>query len=325
MDVPMCSSPSLTALGHLYCTLAPTSLLSRPGYADYVYQQLRARAHHSVKGQYIIDPVLQLVKHKLRHRDHPLILHFAGDNGVGKTSLAEVISLAMALRCKSAEDCHIGDSTLELSGAAYDALTVAEFRRFVVGAVTSHLQRHPRNAVIIINELTSLHPEKVMVLLPLLGRGSYFPEHPQVSLRGAIVIITTDLGREGRTRGKNLAQMRALIESDFQDLYSKLSTSYLHTFPFLPITLDAATDIVRMGVADSRCAWSMNVTISDDAVAWMLEGAKPYLASENGRAVIKEVLAAVEPLLEQGDKVRPYIIDVDAHGHLALFSEEYTV
>lgn len=50
---------------------------------------------------HVIEPLVQLMRHKMFSPNDPLVIHLAGDNGVGKTFTARLISLALSLHCKS--------------------------------------------------------------------------------------------------------------------------------------------------------------------------------------------------------------------------------
>ncbi|KAG5503565.1 hypothetical protein JKF63_05705 [Porcisia hertigi] len=300
-EPPLCARGDLTIRQQLLCLVSSAPLRpSSRAYRQYVLSRLKHYVNASIRGQSVAPSVIEQIRYKLAHVHEPMVLHFAGDNGVGKTRLAELISLAMGQNCGDAT-CSIGDTTLVLSGAGYDGMTVAEFRNAVVPAIVRHAQRYPNNGVVIINELTSLEPRKVRVLSPLLGRSTNFPEYPIASIAELLVILTTDFGREGRTRGKSLSEMRAFISSEFAELYSKEAASHVRTFPFLPISLSTAGDIVRVVVREIGCnaPKPLCLDISDSAVLWLVEKTKMFLSAENGRAVSLETKLHVEALLEQ--------------------------
>ncbi|CAJ1043471.1 hypothetical protein Q4I32_004418, partial [Leishmania shawi] len=300
-EPPLCARKDRTMRQQLLCIIGSTPLkLTSPAYRQYAVSRLKRYVDNSIRGQSVALSVIERVRYKLVHVHEPMVLHFAGDNGVGKTRLAELISLAIGQKCGDAA-CSIGDTTLVLSGTSYDGMTVAEFRNAVVPVVVRHAQRYPNNGVVIFNELTSLEPNKVRVLLPLLGRGTNFPEYPSVSIAPLLVILTTDFGREGRTRGKSLLEMRAFITDEFTELYSKEAASHVRTFPFMPISLSTAGDIVRVVVREIGCSapQPLCLTINDSAVLWLVEKTKMLLPAENGRAVAFETKLQVEALLEE--------------------------
>lgn len=265
-EEPLCASRRLTLYGYLRCRLTRYPLsLDSASYRAYVAHRLHQLGTRRVKGWHGHRQVHELIRRTLHHADAPrLVLHFAGDNGVGKTRMAEVISLALAQRCGNA-GCTVGDSTLELSGSSFDGLSVAEFRAMVIPLVVQHVRRFPRCGVVILNDLSALEPAKVRVLLPLLGRATFFPEHPTVSLNSQIVLITTDFGREGRTQGMSLTEMRTFIKWEFQELYGVEADSMVHTLPFLPISLTTASAIARMAVNDMVCGMCKTRT----AATWL--------------------------------------------------------
>ncbi|KAG5478117.1 hypothetical protein GH5_04984 [Leishmania sp. Ghana 2012 LV757] len=300
-ELPLCATKDRTVMQQLLCAISSAPLKpTSPAYRQYAVSRLRRYVNASIRGQSVAPSVIERVRYKLAHVHEPMVLHFAGDNGVGKTRLAELISLAIGQKCGDAA-CSIGDTTLVLSGTGYDGMTVAEFRKAVVPVIVHHARRYPNNGVVIFNELTSLEPSKVRVLSPLLGRGTNFPEHPSVSVAPLLVILTTDFGREGRTRGKSLFEMRGFIADEFAELYSKEAGSHVRTFPFLPISLSTAGDIVRVVVREIGCSapQPLCLAISDSAVLWLVEKTKMLLPAENGRAVAFETKLQLEALLEQ--------------------------
>ncbi|KAL7701445.1 hypothetical protein N2W54_004786 [Lotmaria passim] len=324
---PLCHQQTRTLHQRVVCAVGGSPLHPYSNeFHRYVLTRLSHFVEESIKGQLMAPAVLEFVRYKLHHPYEPMVLHFAGDNGVGKTRLAELVSLAYGQRCGD-ELCSTGDSTLVLSGTGYDGLTTTEFRTLIVRLVTQHAQLHPRNGVVVLNELSSLEPEKVRVLLPLLGRARAFPERPDVPISTQLVIITTDFGREGRTRGKSLSEMRSFIDSEFKDLYSAQSASHVRTLPFLPISLDTAAAIVRVVVREIGCTATppLRLGIADAAVLWLVERTKATLSVENGRAVAQEtklhVGALVERLLSEKPSDRGGADDREAPDDLARCAE----
>lgn len=299
-EPPLCRSPRLTWRGRLSCSLGGAAPLApdSAAYIEYATQRLRATLPRAVLGQYSLGPILAAVERKLRHPGELLVMHFAGDNGVGKTRAAELISLALATGCGDA-DCTRGASTLALTGTAYDGVSLGDYRRSVVTAIVAHARRHRRSGVLVINELSSLEPDKVRLLLPVLGRGGSFPEAPEVDLAALTVIVTTDFGREGRTRGRSVDEMRAFINAEFQELYSRASTSNIRSFPFLPISLQTAKEVAYASALRLGCeVCGRPAHLTEDAALLLLERAKPGLAAENGRAVNEMVMDGIEGLVD---------------------------
>nr|CCC92355.1 conserved hypothetical protein [Trypanosoma congolense IL3000] len=295
---PLCESQYNVA-GGVACRLFlyPVNV-GRHDYKEATLGRLRRMLQRNLKGQpHVVEGVKADVALKLENPAKPLVLHFAGDNGVGKTTLAQIISLALAFRCQDPA-CVVGDTSLVLSGVSYDGYSVAAFRKDVVQKIVEHTKRFPRNGVVIINDLNGLQPDLVRVLLPLLGRAEAFPEAPDTPLNYLTVIITTDFGRQGRTQGKSVADMRRIVENDFKSLYSHLSASMIQTYPFLPASLATAKEIVKLTIDNYRCDSQSAITkldIGDDVVEWFVDMVKEDLPAENGRCVSKAVSSTVGP------------------------------
>ncbi|KEG11317.1 hypothetical protein DQ04_02741020 [Trypanosoma grayi] len=300
--------------------------LDRGDYQNEVLSRLRQLTERNLKGQrHVVESVIKDIALKLAHPDKPLVLHFAGDNGVGKTTLAQLVSLVLAFNCRDAV-CMVGDTTLVLSGVSYDGYSASAFRRDVVQKVVRHAAAFPRNGVVIINDLGALHPDLVRVLLPLLGRASVFPEAPQTPINSLTVIITTDFGRQGRTQGKSLVEMRRIVEDDFKSLYSHLSTSMIKTYPFLPVSLATAKEIVRLAISDYRCRHKdriREIHLGEDVAAWFVDLVRDDLPMENGRSVVNAVTAAVGPgvlhhLLDTPAEPVSLRVDLDDNGSVTV-------
>ncbi|ORC88872.1 uncharacterized protein TM35_000153030 [Trypanosoma theileri] len=327
VEKPLCSSQH-TFFGIIKCSLYryPVSV-ERIDYKNMILARFKRLSRHYLKGQeHVIEGVIKDISVKLENPDKPLVLHFAGDNGVGKTTLAQLISLALGLRCSDLA-CTVGDSSLVLSGVSYDGFSVAEFRRDVVQKIVQHATLFPKNGVVIINDLGALHPDLVRVLLPLLGRASSFPEAPSVLLSSLTVIITTDFGRQGRTQGKSLTEMRRIVEDDFKNLYSQLSSSMIRTYPFLPTSLETAREIVQLTIHNFKCRNKdviNDIQANEDVVSWFIDLVRDDLPMENGRCVANAVEAAVGPgvldhLREKITESMSLHVDLDDDGTVNVF------
>lgn len=299
---PLCNSPYLTKKGKVLCFLFqnPYDFESAP-YQLYARKRLEYVEYFFVVGQPAVKEIIQLVQQKISRPYEPMILHFAGDNGVGKTLMAQAISLALGQRChpRARHSCEYGDSTLEFAGSSYVGYSLESFRADIVKKVVQHVMDFPIG-VVVINEFSSLSREQASVLLPLLGRGTAFPEYPSVDLRGQLVILTTDLGSEGRTRGKKRSEIELLVHDEFRDLYSVLAASYMQSLAFLPVDLDVAEEIIRREIRFFGCVSGRRkrpaVEPSAQFLSFVLESVKRDLPSENGRCIYRKVVSILDYL-----------------------------
>ncbi|GET86336.1 hypothetical protein, conserved [Leishmania tarentolae] len=130
-----------------------------------------------VRGQpQVVMPLLDVLRRKLAYPREPVVVHLAGDNGVGKTHTARLVSQALSLRCASDRDvCDAGDNLLTIAGTGFDGLSVAEARQRIIRQIIDHTHRYP-HGVVLIDDLTAMNPALVSALTPLFGRAAHFPE-----------------------------------------------------------------------------------------------------------------------------------------------------
>ncbi|KPA77589.1 hypothetical protein ABB37_06957 [Leptomonas pyrrhocoris] len=130
-----------------------------------------------VRGQpQVVKPLLEVLRRKLAFPREPVVVHLAGDNGVGKTHTARLVSQALSLRCAADRDvCDAGDNLLVIAGTGFDGMPVSEARGRIVRQVTAHMEHYP-HGVVLIDDLTAMEPALVAALAPLFGRASHFAE-----------------------------------------------------------------------------------------------------------------------------------------------------
>ncbi|EPY28450.1 hypothetical protein STCU_05125 [Strigomonas culicis] len=281
--------------------------------------------------------LLDVLFKKLYFPATPLVLHLAGDNGVGKSYTAKLISLALSLRCGADGDggCEAGDALLTISGTAYDNEPVALARARIVEQVTDFSTRHP-HGVVLLDDVTAMDPELVRSLAPLLGRAAYFSDQlfenatapdsaaePRLlrrlgpSLRHLLVIVTTDFGKQGRTVGLTTSEIRAMVLEEFSALYGSLLPAYTRTFIYVPFTEQTAVEVVlatidylpcQLLLASGGAAALRASEIDADAAAFLVHKYREvWQGRENGHAlrraledeVLTPLLLAMEELQQQ--------------------------
>jgi DNA polymerase III delta prime subunit len=293
---PLCDSRNASYQQQMWCRLGkdPISRDSQD-YIRMVEDRLSYFLKRNLLGQdHLVPRILADVVYKLRRPNEPLILHFAGDNGVGKTSTAQLISVAMSFRCHKSDAgyyCGMGEGALSLSGTNYHGISVEDFRKSIVPQVLAFAALHPRG-VVIFNDMTQLSPAHANVLLPLLGRSKHFPEDRDnsVDLHRLMVIVTTDFGKQGRTRGKSIEEVQQMVEQEVRGTFGALAGSYLRTYAFIPTTLPAVWDIVRLTFYDWACSEKLNsLVVTAGALGVVVDDCIGRVASENGRAVVEHM------------------------------------
>jgi DNA polymerase III delta prime subunit len=267
------------------------------------------------------------IHEKVRRPNEPLILHFAGDNGVGKTTAAQLISAALSFRCNKANTgyyCGIGEESLSLSGTNYHGMSVEAFRKLVVPQIVGFGQTFPFG-VVILNDMTELDAQHVAVLMPLLGRSHYFSEDTQqsVDLRRLLVIVTTDFGKQGRTRGRDIDELHSMIEEEVRSTFGSLAGSYLRTYAFLPTSVPAARSIAKLALYDWACSERLaDIVVEDEALHHIVDGCIGQVAVENGRAVAKHMESLLGTYHLEGVTTKGKRLSVQLeHGSVVLVNE----
>lgn len=249
---------------------------------DYVLDQLQELLSAYLVGQpHVSNSLVNVVRRKLLFPKDPMVLHLAGDNGVGKTLTARLISKAMSLHCTTdRERCDAGDNLLTLSGTSFDAMPFPEARQNIVRRIMAFMEWHP-HGVVLIDDLTAMPPPLVTALAPLLGRGSHFPEQFEgkrageavPSLAQLLVIVTTDLGQQGRTVGRTVPDIEQLVRDMFTHLYGTLVSAHTRTYAYLPFVTATAADVIRTAVTHLPCVSPLVTvaTIDDIAASFLVE------------------------------------------------------
>jgi ATP-dependent Clp protease ATP-binding subunit ClpA len=264
---PLCEKESW---GRLSCAIRSRS--PRASDRPDIKRCLAHMVGHTLIGQdAAVETVVAQVTHKLTQPGTALVLHFAGDNGVGKTLMAYTISLALSLRradvCGSVA-CAFGDQLMSLSGPGLQALSDDAVRDVIVQRVTAHLRKYP-SGIVLIDDAQVIPPKAFRALAPLLGAGHVFPDHPDVPLNQALVILTTDFGREGRTRSVvDEAELLKLIHEEMAAAYENADVKTMRTVPFLPLGTEDAIRVFDSLVANAPCRFpQIHAAVAGDGVA----------------------------------------------------------
>ena len=244
--------------------------------------------------------IVRDIMFKVEHPDTPLILHFAGDNGVGKTHACNLISVALSTYCAATassshgqgEPCVHGDSMLMISGSSYpeEKWSISQIITHISALAAQHAQRFP-HGMLVIDDLSAIPPKAVEGLMPLFGRGT-FPDLPSFDPSKLLVIVTTDFGTEGRTRHMTPEELSIFIRKEFRNAFSKKSDSSVETIPFMAITRDEGALVVEYELKMTKCGARArgvvaNVTFDDLVVELILEQERDKMILENGRALAK--------------------------------------
>ena len=256
----------------------------------------------------IVDAVMR----KLEHPDEPLVLHFAGDNGVGKTRTAELISIALSLGCHASSlgECAAGDALLSVASTSFplEKWSAENITMHVSRLVARHAKRFPYGMVVF-NDLPAFPRDVVTGIAPLLGGGGTpFSDFEPSKL---LIVVTSDLGVERSSLWMSADELVEHVSNEFRWMFEpknvdnrQLPSNALRnvvTIPFLPIDYSSAFRIVVNQLQLVKCGRHgrivANVSYDDNVVLFILENEFANLQLENGRAVAKAASRHVDMVM----------------------------
>jgi len=280
--------------------------------------------------------VRELILRKLEAPTVPLRLLFVGDNGVGKTRLAYIISLALSAKLGGKRNTQLyGDELLELDGTSLKALAPTKCREMIVSRVVEHVRKHPLG-IIVVNDLQTFG-ELLVILRPLIDGGVY-PEYPDVNMDLVTLILTMDLGGQGSSR---LMSMHDLIRAGHERLIQltpKVDTpamaEYLTIVPFVAYDKAAFETVVQTQLRELPCrySWCAAVQYTAHVVRALAHTAQQDATEEllhaNGRRVAelfgdieRQILASLSVGAQQAQsRIPPQIVQlgVDKVGQVTV-------
>ena len=284
-------------------------------------QSLHGQEHLSLS-------LLGALREKRQFPDHPMILHFAGDHGVGKTNTARLVSKAWSLRCqeelpwlrkgidmikRSRRSCLSGDAMLTVSGTSYEGLSTDWVVLDMLQRMQEHHRRFP-HGIILLDDASAL-PANVLSRV-LFTYSS--------TLQSLLVIVTTDFGSQGRTVGKDQQAVAQFARMEWEQFFSSDSGkdpiplvhgNLVRTFPFVSLTNENVRRVVVDYVAGLSCLDPLRVlsaSITTEAVESIVQEWLPS-AVENGHALVRILKDWVDTELtllfvQQGADQRGHIV-----------------
>lgn len=308
-DIPKCSAPvSLSSLwycygffdrfssGHrwsLYSSARPEVIRAQELHAQASKDLKDLLASEFVGQDHLVAPILTAVQVKMLHPNDPMTLHFVGENGVGKTFLASLISRALSFRCHEGEQdersgvCKVGETMFSISCASYKGSGMTESQIFqdIRKKIAKHQANYP-NGIVLLDEVTELPVGVVQSLRPLF-RGNNFGGEDR-TLGKILLILTSDLGVEGRTRNKSVTEIDQMVRTELMHLYGTFSLTHTRNFVFLPMSYAELRSLVRRRVAALPCVFPhlsrLRTIISSQTVELLLQQElERTVVGENGR------------------------------------------
>eukprot|EP01090_Pellita_catalonica_P022127 TRINITY_DN847_c0_g2_i1.p1 TRINITY_DN847_c0_g2~~TRINITY_DN847_c0_g2_i1.p1 ORF type:complete len:384 (-),score=37.07 TRINITY_DN847_c0_g2_i1:188-1339(-) len=175
---------------------------------------------------------------------HPIVMHFAGDNGVGKTFTARFLA-------QSKFQGSLTKGFLEIEGEFYIGHSDAEIKRYhaeLLEMISQQLYRCPES-LILLEEVEKIHPKTLAALIPFFSKPSVTYNNKHVYTGRATFIFSSDFGAEGLTEGKSAAELDAFVRSEvdkYWDISKKLQRLInLNVIPFQSLDPVAIETIIK--------------------------------------------------------------------------------
>lgn len=322
--VPYCESKGYLDVGlYKYCKFT-NSYWATSSYQQYALKMLNI-ALDRLKGKASqVEQLRNLLSLKIQRPDAPLMIHIAGDNGVGKSLTASLVSLAMSRFYKNSL-CDEGDGLIRIAGTSYDGLDIFAARSSIMTLLKKHVASHPYG-IVVVDDINQMSPALVRAISSLFGKGGDDSNDALTKDQVArlTIFITSDLGREGRTQGKMESEVHLIVEDELKHHYGQLDMAMFNTFVYMPLTSKAMEEIARDRLDDLNRTLPQVQKVTYDPlvpifIAKLTEAReRAVVLHENGRALDKTFEREVLGQISQYHGVQVSV-------HVALAGSEIVV
>ena len=249
------------------------------------------------------------------HREKPTVLAFFGPSGVGKTALAEEISLAMT-----------GKKITTINMAEYAdsfkvSILIGSSKGYVDsdedGLLAKVVKENP-NAVILLDEFEKAHQQVQQMFLGVFDKGSVFDNHAgQIDMSQTTIILTSNAGvRPANSIGFGNAGNQTYIadEKMVQDAFPNELLGRLDAKVFFqPLSEEVLDKIVDKSMKKLQPRFEqlgVRVSLSKTARQELVEkakdpasGARPLLSLIRQKIKVPIEMAAIKKKIKPGDHI----------------------
>jgi len=204
-----------------------------------------------------LEIVKALMQKKIDSPMQPLAMHFAGDNGIGKTHLVKLLTRALFHRAsESVPGCGDGIFVFdghELESYLFQELTphaVRQLADYIIHLVVEQLRRCPAS-VIVFEDLQAIPAYVASSAIGIFCTG--LPVKGVPTSRATFILLS-NFGQQMMLEGLSREEVMVRI-LDFQDGYftNKNLLQEVHVIPFVDYTLDDFVAIAEKKINNMLC------------------------------------------------------------------------
>ena len=237
------------------------------------------------------------------YRTKPTVLGFFGPSGVGKTALAEEISLALTGKKVSAINMS------EYADAFKTSILTGSSKGYVDseedGLLAKIVKENPR-AVILLDEFEKAHPEVQKMFLGVFDKGSLYDNHSgQIDMSQTTIILTSNAGIRSNTSlgfgaapTKQYVADKSLIQDEFPpELLGRLDAKVL----FNPLSHEALGKVVDKFMRQLKPRFDklgVSVSLLPEAKEELIEKAQD--PSSGARPILSMIRQKIKTPIEIG-------------------------
>ncbi|KAF2073256.1 hypothetical protein CYY_005418 [Polysphondylium violaceum] len=285
---------------------------------DYYFSKYIFFQNESVK------EMKSLLLRKLLHPDEPIVIHLAGDHGLGKTLSSKLFSRVLF---KSGSEVE-GDGLFLISGEDYKIVSDVDVKKKIelqreklFNAIAAQLSQCSYS-VIVIDEIQKVHKDILSVLEPFFdGQPIFYHKTTgathKIESSKATYIMTSDFEKQGMA-SKSASEIKELVSLFFKSFYSKqekLTKLVTSIIPFLPPKETDMKSLFIDKILYSSCRHyptkSIDIFVDHpEKIASILYARADLLYSkENFRAIEKVLYSLVY------DRIDSHILQLDQSIH----------
>jgi ATP-dependent Clp protease ATP-binding subunit ClpA len=248
-------------------------------------------------------------------REKPSVLAFFGPSGVGKTALAEEISLVMT-----------GKNVVKINMSEYSesfksSILIGSAKGYVDsdedGLLAKTIKENPK-AVILLDEFEKAHPKVQQLFLGIFDKGSVFDNHAgQIDMSKTTIILTSNagvrleqtLGFGASTTPDYVADEKIIKESFAPELLGRLDAKIL----FNPLTDEALLKIIDKYMLQMKPRFDklgVQVILSPEVKTNLLKhgkdpmfGARPILSLMRQKVKLPVEIGVLKKRIKKGNQV----------------------